>query len=375
MAPARVLLFSGRMPPTRRFRPPHCPHPSCDFHLDPTGWRFKRAGTFPRATPPHRIQRYRCLACRKAFSSQTFSLTYRLRRPELLEPVFHAEVGGSGHRQIARQLRVSHTTVQRLVERIGRHCLLLHETLRPRARAQLASEPVVLDGLGAFARGQYWPLEITGIVGAHTYYSHDFVVTPRRRSGTMTEEQKRRRARYERRLGRPEPGALTRDVLELMRATLPRDRPIELRSDEKREYRVALRRLEHPGIEHRTTHSKAPRTPHNPLFAVNAHHMFMRHSASNHKRETIAFSKCFKSVVWRHAIFQVWQNLVKGASERDAKRTPAQRLGVASKRWTVGELLEVKLAVTRMKLRPRIFDLYFGVEPRPFSAMEWRRAR
>jgi hypothetical protein len=99
--------------------------------------------------------------------------------------------------------------------------------------------------------------------------------------------------------------------------------------------------------------------------------MFLRHSGANHKRETVAFSKRFKSVVWRHAIFQVWQNLVKGASERDPKKTPAQRLGVASKKWTIAELLDLTLSVTRMQLPRRALDAYFGLEPRPFSAMRW----
>jgi hypothetical protein len=64
-----------------------------------------------------------------------------------------------------------------------------------------------MDGLGTFAGGQYWPLELTGLVGTRSYYSHDFVVTERRRAGTMTELQKKRRAAYEEKLGRPDPKA------------------------------------------------------------------------------------------------------------------------------------------------------------------------
>lgn len=353
------------MPPPPRphgpFRPPCCPHPGCDFHLDPTGWRFKRAGFYRRATRPHRIQRYRCLACRRSFSSQTFSPTYWLRRPDLLEAVFHAEVSGSGHRQVARQYGVSHATVQRLAERLGRHCLLIHEAFRRRARERLASEPVVLDGLVGFAGSQFSFVEITGLVGAHSYYSHDFVVTERRRTGAMTEAQKKRRAEREAKFGRPDPAALRKDVLELMRAALPHEGGIELRTDEKREYVWALRRLQGPEIEHLTTHSKEPRTPRNPLFAVNAHHMFLRHSGSNHKRETIAFSKRIQAVVYRHAVFQVWRNLVKRASERDpTRRTPAQRLGVTDRRWTVRELLAVRRLPTRRRLRRRVADSYWG---------------
>ena len=106
---------------------------------------------------------------------------------------------------MARQHGVAHATIQRHVERIGRHCLLLHETLREKARGKLSSEPVIVDGLRSFAGGQYWVVEITNLVGVGSYYSHDFVVTERRRSGTMTKEQRPRRARYEKKLGRPDP--------------------------------------------------------------------------------------------------------------------------------------------------------------------------
>ncbi|MEZ4280027.1 MAG: hypothetical protein R3F21_10490 [Myxococcota bacterium] len=343
------------------FKPPHCPNPDCLFHLESTGWRFKRAGFYHRDARPHRIQRYRCSHCHRAFSSQTFSPTYWLRRPDLLEPVFRAEVAGSGHRQIARQFGVVHATIQRLVDRLGRHCLLLHETFRKKAQAHLSKEPVVMDGLGTFAGGQYWPLELTGLIGSATYYSHDFVVTERRRGGTMTELQKKRRAAYEEKLGRPDPKALTRDVLELLRTNLPTEGPIELRTDEKSEYRTALKRLGHPGIEHETTHSKAPRTAKNPLFAINAHHMFVRHSGANHKRETVAFSKRIQAVIHRHAIFQVWRNLVKVASERQpTKGTPAQRLGITRVRWSIGRVLRARLFPSRIEVPERVGQSYRG---------------
>ncbi len=342
------------------FTPPHCPSPDCLFHLNPTGWRFKRAGFFLRKTRPLQIQRYRCSHCKRAFSSQTFSPTYWLRRPDLLEPVFRAEVAGSGHRQIARQYGVVHATIQRLADRLGRHCLLLHETFRKTARAKLGNEPVVMDGLGTFAGGQYWPLELTGIVGTRSYYSHDFVVTERRRGGTMTDLQKKRMAAYEEKLGRPDPKALTRDIQDLLRTNLPANVRIELRTDEKSEYRTALKRLQIPEIEHKTTHSKAPRTAINPLFAINAHHMFMRHSGANHKRETVAFSKRIQAVIHRHAIFQVWRNLVKAASERRPAETPAQRLGITDSPWSVDRILETRLFLHRIDLPERILRSYRG---------------
>jgi len=342
------------------FRPPHCPNPDCDFHRDSRGWRFKRAGFYRRLALPRLIQRYCCSRCQRSFSSQTFATTYWLRRPDLLEPTFRAEVACSGHRQTARQFDVAHATIQRLVDRLGRHCLLLHETFRERARARLASEPVVMDGLGAFAGGQYWPLELTSLLGTRSAYCHDFVVTERRRSGTMTATQKKRRSAYEETLGRPDPRALTKDVLELLRSNLPAEGTVELRTDEKSEYRTALRRLGNPAIDHRTTHSKVPRTPRNPLFTINAHHMFVRHSGANHKRETVAFSKRIQAVVHRHAIFQVWRNMVKAASERHPPQTPAQRLGLTRGPWSVARLLRTRVLPHRIALNERIALSYWG---------------
>jgi hypothetical protein len=153
---------------------------------------------------------------------------------------------------------------------------------------------------------------------------------------------------------------LTRDVLELLRTNLPTKGRIELRTDEKSEYRTALKRLQHPDLEHETTHSKAPRTAKNPLFAINAHHMFVRHSGANHKRETVAFSKRIQAVIHRHAIFQVWRNLVKAASERQPTKTPAQRLGITDAPWSVGRVLEMRLFPYRIDLPERILRSYRG---------------
>ena len=191
-------------------------------------------------------------------------------------------------------------------------------------------------------------------------YSHDFVVTERRRSGTLRDAQRRKRAAYEKRLGRPDPQGLRKHVQDLLEAALPESGGVELRSDEEKAYVQALRGLGRPQIAHHTTPSTAPRTPSNPLFAVNAHHAFMRHSASNHKRETIAFSKKIGSVILRHAIFQAWVNQVKLASERAGQTTPGQRLGVSQRRFRVRDLFGGRLFPGRIHLRQRVSDYYWG---------------
>ena len=65
-------------------------------------------------------------------------------------------------------------------------------------------------------------------------------------------------------------------------------------------------------------------------------------------------------MIYRHAVFQVWRNLVKVASERERGKTPAQRLGVTDKRWTIPELLAIRRFPTRRRLRKRVADYYWG---------------
>src|SRR5712671_1159593 len=132
--------------------PPHCPNPSCAFHVHAAGWRWVRDGFYSREASPRRIQRYRCRHCRRRFSEQTFRTTYWLRRPALLEAVFHALISCTGYRQAARALRASPQTIARLAARLGRHCLLFHQETRPR---ELPAEPLALDTFVSFEHSQY----------------------------------------------------------------------------------------------------------------------------------------------------------------------------------------------------------------------------
>ena len=71
------------------------------------------------------------------------------------------------------------------------------------------------------------------------------------------------------RLGRPDPKSIEREVAELVRLVV------------------------------------RERTPQNPLFLANVLDLLIRHNGSNHKRETIAFSKRRQSAAERLAVLQV----------------------------------------------------------------------
>ena len=97
------------------------------------------------------VPRFRCRACRRTYSKQSFGLSYYLKRPELVIPVAAGLQAGSAHRQLARNLGCAPSTVTRLSARLGRHALLLMARALMHLRGGL-TEPVVLDHFETFAR-------------------------------------------------------------------------------------------------------------------------------------------------------------------------------------------------------------------------------
>jgi len=319
------------------------------------GWRFKKIGFFERQRAPKRVQRYLCLRCRRAFSSQTFQPTYWLKRPDLLATVFRRVLSCSSLRQIALELGVSPSTTQCHTERLGRHCLLFQEQFRSRATL---NEPLVIDGFESFERSQYHPFHHNLAVGAESQFFYAFTDAELRRKGCMTPYQKRRRTELEEHYGRPDPKAIEKEVAELLRLVPVPSRQVVLRSDDHPAYPRALRRLPEVTFEHQVTSSKKRRTAYNPLFPINWLDLLIRHGSSNHKRETIAFSKRRQGSADRLAIFQVWRNFIRSLIMKKKRPTPAQRLGLIDRPLKVEEVLRNRLFPSRIRL-PRRLEIYY----------------
>ena len=339
---------------------PHCPFEQCESHADPDSWRYRKKGFFVRKARPHRIQRYSCLRCKRSFSSQTFSTDYWLKRPELQRPIFFRVGNGcSALRQVAFELGVSPSTVQRHAERLGRHCLLFHEQRRPR---RAPSEPLVLDGFHAFEFGQYWPFEVNLLVGA-SHYVYGFQDAELRRSGRMTAYQRAKRAELELAHGRPDPKATEKSVEALLRRHIPPGAVVQLESDEHKAYPRAIRRLEGRAIAQATTSSKARRTRKNPLFPVNRADLLIRHEGANHKRETIAFSKRRQGALWRLFIWQVIRNHMKPTRTKARDAPPAVTVGAATRSLRFEDVVRQRLLPWRFALEGWLADCYFGRIP------------
>jgi transposase-like protein len=345
---------------SQSWQPPFCPNAACDSHAKPGTWRFKKKGFYERLCGPRRIQRYVCRSCRRHFSSQTFSTTYWLKHPRALRPLFERLLSCSALRQVSRELRLTHGSLQRQTERLGRHCLLLLEALRPQGAP---TEPLVLDGFRTFEHSQYWPFDLQLLVGAHSHYVYAFNDAELRRSGTMRPSQRERRKELETAHGRPHPLATREAVEEAVGRVLPPGSTATIASDEHAAYPRAFRRLRDRRIIHATTSSKASRTPQNPLFPANLADLLLRHSSANHKRETIAFSKRRQGALYRVAIWAVWRNFMKSRSENRRDEPPAVALGHLAKRLTTSGVLAERRFPWRQVLAPWVERCYFARIP------------
>jgi transposase-like protein len=328
------------------FVPPHCPRSDCRFHTCADGWRWVRYGFFTRHCSPQRIQRFRCRHCGATFSSQSFSTTYYLKRPELLPALFYRLLSCAGYRQMAREARCAASTLIGQAARLGRHALLYLATHRPPA----PSEPLVIDGFESFAYSRYHPLHLNLAVGAHSHYVDAFTQATLRRKGRMTAGQKKRRLALEREHGRPDPKALEHAMVDLIRIAAPAPQALTLRSDEHPAYPRALRRLTGYHVQHECTPSVQARTPGNPLFPVNLMDTQLRHNSANHKRETIAYSKRHQAVIERGALLILWRNFTKPFSENHDGGTPAMRVGLRATPLSPEWLLKGRLFFSRVRM-------------------------
>ena len=197
-----------------RFRPPHCPWRECTDHRPSRRYRCSRTGSYRRqADPRRRVPRFSCPTCGRSFSLQSFACTYYMKRPELLLPVAAGLVAGSAHRQIARTLDCSPSTVTRLAARIGRHALLLQALALEHLRD--LDEPVVLDHFETFVFSQEDRLGIATPVGQKSWFSYGLDPAPHRQGG----KRSARKRALRRPLPAKEPGSVvrsTRRVLELL---------------------------------------------------------------------------------------------------------------------------------------------------------------
>ncbi|HTX74092.1 MAG TPA: hypothetical protein VMC79_14780 [Rectinemataceae bacterium] len=245
-------------------------------------------------------------------------------------------------RGLARAFRCSPDSILNRCDRLARQEIAAHARLRPRARR---SEEVCIDGFISFDRSQFFPAAITIAITSASRFVLSFTHATLRRSGSMTERQKRRRDELYRGL-RFEPRALERSFRELL-DQLARDRPprpgcpLVVVTDEQLEYARAFRA--HPlfraqdearRVFHLRVSSKLPRTFANPLFASNYLDRELRKDQAAHRRESTCFGRNAANGLSRLACYVGWRNyrkryLIKAPAED--RRTHALEAGIQAR--------------------------------------------
>jgi len=234
--------------------------------------------------------------------------------------------------------------------RLARAALSLHCSF---IRAHHLDEPAVIDGLRSFWISQYLPNEFLLLLGKRSRFLYAFSAYTLRRSGRMSEAQKRKRDELERifrAAGNATESGFSAIVEELTRMGMNRaETPqIVLHTDEHQGYLRALRKhggwsvLREANRErHERTSSRAARTAHNPLAAANSFDRSVRNDLAEHVRETIRFARSVGNSQDRFAVYQHWHNYRKPASvdeSRHERRKHAELIG--SEEIELGKMLD-----------------------------------
>ena len=345
-----------------RFTPPHCPWPACPDHVG-NRRRFQRNGWYRTLGSPKRIPRFRCKTCGGTCSRQTFSTSYYAKRKDLPPLIASGLVAGSAHRQLARSFHCSKTTVTRLAERLGRHAILFHA----QCMKDLAiTEPIVHDHFEGFIGRQDHALGIGTAVGAWSWFVYDVDPAQHRGSGRRPDRRPVELALP----NRPYVESIRRTFQALL-SKVPAPMRLECIGDGRVDYiaararpelkdRVRLRAYPNPKRGPKGT----PRSPEaierdHAMFPIDSLHQFVRHSSSEHRRETISFGRRLESIVGRAYLMAVWKNFVKGRSERRPDRTtPAMWLGLTDTRWRWERILARRLFRRRVGPSKAALTLY-----------------
>jgi transposase-like protein len=366
--------------PADHFVPRFCPRPTClQHHVEPAAFRYRRLrATYLRKCDGRIVARFRCRACLRGFSPQSFAVSYYLKRPELTVPIAQGIVNGAAHRQIARVAGCAPSTVTKRVARLGRHAELLLRICV--AAASDIQEPLNYDDFETFTGSQFHPCGIGTTVGHHSWFLYGLGHAPHRRGGRLSPSQRRKQVQWDRRSGRRARDTYARSLERQLDFLLPivRPTPLTLVSDDKKDYARAIRR--HPlarDVRHRVFPNPqrgpkgAKRTPEalardRAMFPIDTLHRFFRHSVKGHARETIAFGRRTEAQLERAHLFAIFRNLVKHRSERrPCSITPAMWIGLADARWTWERVFAQRLQPSRSPAAGAWPELYDRRMPNP----------
>lgn len=339
------------------FRPLRCPNSACVHHAaDPGGVFYWLHGRYEPKCRPYAIQRFKCRACHRSFSRQTFRQDYRDHKPDLNTDVLLQLCSGTGLRQTARIVGTSRSTVTRKFYKISLQLGLLNQAVR--RPVDFETVTLLMDEFESYeSRRNTRPVTIPMMIELESDFIIDSVAASIRPRGKMTEARKRAIALEEQKFGRREDhsrDALKR-VLKTAATMFRRAGCVEVRTDEKSSYPGLIERaFGRNRLNHRRTNSRLVRDTHNPLFRINHAEAMSRDLNGRLRRNSWLVSKRREYLSRQLELYMAHKNFVRPRFNRDSK-TPAEFLGLADRKISPHQLLAWRQDLGSASVHP--FDL------------------
>ena len=329
-----------------QFQPAFCPCESPECRSGP-GFQYQRKGTFTRACDGRPVQRFQCKRCKRTFSTQTFRVDYRLRKPAMDRAIFHTLIAKVTQRQAARDLDCDRGTIALRLEIFGKHCRAFHERLmQERGQARPWPGTFLLDELETYEHNRRLkPLTVPLLVHKPSHcILHAAVGTlpPRR---PLSKANQRKLAALELLEGkrRSESRVKVAECFDVLERVLPQSGIVPVNTDEKHSYRVLLKERFKERLVHQRTNSKEPRSYWNPLFVVNHTFAMLRDGLSRLVRRNWAVSKEREKLEWHLWTYIAWRNYVRPITNQRRFESAAMVAGLAPRMLEVSELLQWRI--------------------------------
>ena len=334
------------------FEPRRCPRAQCPSHTQ-VPFAFQCKGRFTRKVDARTVQRYKCLVCRKGFSSQTFRVDYRLKKPWLPLAVFQALVSKCSIRQTGRNLACKPDTVLHHLALLGNHARQVHTAFLARHKRDgpgLAGT-FQLDELETFEIDRrLFPLTVPILIDKKTRFvvHADTGTLPAR--GNLREYDKQRKKAYEKAAGTKRVSRskeVTKACFVVLRDHLGADASFDVQTDEKNTYPLVLRQVFGKQIRHQWVNSKAVRNRSNLLFPINNTLAQTRDNVGRLVRRSWCHSKKERNLRLHLWVWILYRNYVREITNYDRTESSASAKGVARRRLTARELLQWREALPR----------------------------
>lgn len=316
------------------FQPPCCPREACPSRTSATPFTWIRKGSFRRGCDQRVVPRFRCRACGRTFSLQTFRFERGLRRPELTQPIFDAFVAKTTMRQCARTLPCSRSTVESRLRRLARHARAVHAVVLERAKARggLPGD-FQLDELETFEGSRrLQPVTMPVLIELHKRFVVHVAVGTLPARGRLSSRDAKRKLELEQRDGprTSESRAVVTECFQALQSVVPAGKHHVISTDKKSSYAKILRELFPPPFTHARHSSKRARSKDNPLFPINHTLAMMRDGMSRLVRRTWAATKKRERLAAHAWIWAAYRNYVRPLTNRARGTTSALALGVVA---------------------------------------------